>query len=242
MKHVFAVILLVLTTLGLNAQDKSRKYVTEGNAWYKKNEYQEAVKSYEKAQKLSPNNKKAAYNLGNAYYRTGAYDSSASAYEKALEGMKSKPQRSETNYNLGNSHLQSKKYQESIEAYKKALRDNPKDEDARYNLAYAQKKLQEQQKQNNNNKNNQDNKDKQNQPQDNKDQDKKEQDNKNQDKKDQDQKDNKQDQPQQARPQPDKLSKEQAEQLLDALNSSEKKLQDKLKKKESAVGRSNKDW
>ena len=56
---------------------------------------------------------------------------------------------SKINHNLGNSYLESKKYEESVKAYKQALKNNPKDEDARYNLAYAQKMLLQQQNQEN---------------------------------------------------------------------------------------------
>jgi Ca-activated chloride channel family protein len=137
--------------------------------------------------------------------------------------------------------LQNKKLEESIEAYKKALLNNPKDEETRYNLAYAQDKLKQQQQQKN--KDNKDKKDQDKKNQDKKDQDKNKddknkdnKDNKNQDKKDQDKKDQ--------QDQPNKLSKQDAERMLDALNNNEKQTQDKLKNKKLKGGKLNisKDW
>jgi tetratricopeptide (TPR) repeat protein len=115
-------------------------------------------------------------------------------------------------YNLGNSLLQSGKVAESIEAYKNALRNNPDDIEAKHNLAWAMRLLQQQQQQQQQNQN-QDNKDQQNQQnQQNKDQDKQQQ------------------QKQQQDQQMDKISQEDANRLLEALQQDEKQLQEKLKK------------
>ena len=48
-------------------------------------------------------------------------------------------------HNTGNALLSDKKIEESINAYKMALKNNPKDNDTRYNLAYAQMMLKKQQ-------------------------------------------------------------------------------------------------
>ncbi|MBK7818973.1 MAG: tetratricopeptide repeat protein [Sphingobacteriaceae bacterium] len=42
-------------------------------------------------------------------------------------------------HNIGNCYLQKKDWDQAITAYKKALKFDPKDEDTRYNLAYALK-------------------------------------------------------------------------------------------------------
>ncbi len=49
------------------------------------------------------------------------------------------------NHNIGNSLMEQKKYEESVKSYENSLTNNPKDDDTRYNLAYAQSKLQQQQ-------------------------------------------------------------------------------------------------
>jgi Ca-activated chloride channel family protein len=133
--------------------------------------------------------------------------------------------------------LENNKLEESVEAYKKALLNNPKDEETRYNLVYALDKLKKQQQQNKNNKD----KNKNDKNQDKKDQDKQDKNNQDQNKKDQDKKDQEK---QQQQPQPDKLSKEDAQRMLDALNNQEKQTQEKLKGKKVKVsgGKPLKDW
>jgi Mg-chelatase subunit ChlI len=127
---------------------------------------------------------------------------------------------------MGNSLLMANKVKESIDAYKGSLKLNPRNTEAKYNLAYAQDLLQkqqqqQQQQQKDQNKNNQDkNKDKQQQNKDQKDsQDKKDQ---NQDKKDQQQQ-------QQQQQQDQGISKEDAQRVLDALANDEKNVQEKVR-------------
>ena len=125
----------------------------------------------------------------------------------------------------------SKQYPLCIEAYKKALRNNPNDDETRYNLALAQKLLKDQQ-QNNNQQQNQDNKDQ------NKEDDKKDEQNKDKQQQEQNKKDQK-DQQQQK----DQMSKENAQQLLNAVMQDEKEVQDKVKKQLQVKGKKfDKDW
>jgi len=134
-------------------------------------------------------------------------------------------------YNLGNSLLKANKLEESIDAYKGSLRLDPKNPEAKYNLAYAQDLLrqqQQQQQQKQNQQQQQNNKDQ------NKDQDKeKEQDqNKDQNQQQQQQKDNQ------------TISKEDAERILNALENDEKNVQEKVKLAKAAKERvrSAKNW
>ncbi|HAV54019.1 MAG TPA: hypothetical protein DCX41_03680, partial [Aequorivita sp.] len=41
----------------------------------------------------------------------------------------------------GNTYMNEKKYTEAVEAYKNALRNNPNDDETRYNLALAKDML-----------------------------------------------------------------------------------------------------
>ena len=50
-------------------------------------------------------------------------------------------------HNLGDISMQSKEYAKSVEAFKQSLRLNPQDDETRYNLALAQKLLEDQQNQ-----------------------------------------------------------------------------------------------
>ena len=266
----FAFILFIFTLFGTQSfAQKEKIYTEKGNAALKNGDVEAAKEAYKKALEINPNYKEAIFNLGNTYqqearnivgtaskasddkakkeiYQKAQKSSKAAAaqYQKAAEDLKDPDKINKAQYNLGNAELMSGDVDKSIEAYKEALRKVPTDDDARYNLAYAQhmKKKQEQQKQ-------QQNKDQKNQDQ--KNQDQKKQDQKNQDqKKDKDQKQNqdqkkddqkKSEQPKQNK---DELSKDEAEKMLEALNKQEKDIQDKLKKKKIKVQpiKIEKDW
>ena len=120
-------------------------------------------------------------------------------------------------HNIGNCYLQKKEYQQAVDAYKKALKLDPKDEETRYNLAYALKNLPKEKKNGGGGQSQQ--------PQNKKEESKNEKDKKN------------------AQPQQSQMNKEQAEQLLKALMDNEKKLQDKRKQKaQDASKMVDKDW
>jgi tetratricopeptide (TPR) repeat protein len=177
-------------------------------------------------------------------YKQGKFDDANKQYMQASGLSKDPVDQARTNYNLGNTLMKSEKYQESVDAYKMALRQNPNDEDARYNLSYALSKLKQQQQQENKD-NKQQNKDKQNkdqQKQDQQNKDQQKQDQQKQDQQKQDQKDNKDQQQAKEKKQP-KISKEEAERMLQALKNEEKNLQKKKAKKfEATSGNPEKDW
>ena len=75
------------------------------------------------------------------------YEEAAKQFEALANSETDKIRKSQAYHNMGNSLLQARKYDESVEAYKQALRNNPKDQDTRYNLEYAKKLLQKQQEQ-----------------------------------------------------------------------------------------------
>lgn len=242
MKQLIIILLFLLPGLQLLAQQE-RSYVKQGNEQYQQKKYKDAEADYRKAI-AKKQIVEGDFNLGDALYKQKQFDKAQEQFTKLGES-KNKQIAAGAYHNLGNTLMEGKKLEESIEAYKKSLLNNPKDEETRYNLAYAQDKLKKQQQQDKNNKNKKDskqNKDQQKKDQDKKDQDKKDQDKKNQDqqKKDQQNKDQKKDQQQQ---QP-KISKEDAQRMLDALNQNEKQTQDKLKNKKlkGAKVQVTKDW
>lgn len=234
MKQLIIVILFLLQGTWLFAQEKS--LVHKGNQLYREQKYKEAEADYRKSVEKKDKNLEGNFNLGDALYKQKRYEDAGKQFDQLAASEKNKAVVAGAYHNLGNSLLQNKKLEESIEAYKKALLNNPKDEETRYNLAYAQDKLKQQQQQKN--KDNKDNKnqDKKNQDKNKEDKNKDNKDNKNQDKKDQDKKDQ--------QDQPNKLSKQDAERMLDALNNNEKQTQDKLKNKKLKGGKLNisKDW
>ena len=130
----------------------AQKLVRSGNNEYKDGHFKDAEIDYRKALTKTPNSQKATFNLGNSLYKQQNYDEAAAQYLKLTQSEKKEAPTANTFYNLGNSLLENKKYKESIDAYKIALRQNPKDEDTRYNLSYAMTKLQQQKKQQQNKK------------------------------------------------------------------------------------------
>ncbi|WP_317044687.1 tetratricopeptide repeat protein [Flavobacterium cyanobacteriorum] len=202
-----------------------------------------------------PTKAAASYNLGNAIYRQNYAGEALYAYSKAITNAKSKTEKHMAYHNLGNTYMKEKKYQAAVEAYKNALRNNPYDEETRYNYALAKKMLKDNppppEKQD---KNKDKQKDKNQQPNEPKDQQNKDsgkdnekdknnkgdQKDKGQDEKEkQDKSGGNQEQQGQASP-----SKQRMENLLDAMDNEEKKVQDKVNasKAKSRPVRQEKDW
>ena len=147
--------------------------------------------------------------------------------KKSVVNEKDSLQQARIWHNIGNVFLQEKKYAESIDAYKNALRRNPKDNETRYNLRLAQLLLKnQQQQQNDENKDKNKDKDKDNKDQQDKDKNNKGNQNPQNNKDNKDDKKDKQQQ-QQAPPQ---MTKENAQQILDAIQQDEKNTQEKVKK------------
>lgn len=208
-----------------------------GNDAYQEKKFSDAEVKYKKALEKNPKTEIGKFNLGDALYQQQRYEDASQQFESMAASTKDKSAQAKAFHNLGNSYVQAKKYQEGINAYKNSLKLNPKDEDTKYNLAYAlsmMKQQQEQQKQNQDK--NKDQKDKQQQQ-------KKDQQQKQNEQKKEEQKPEKEQQKQQQQKE-QKLSKEEAERLLEALKNEEKKVQEKLdKKKEKGTRvRVEKDW
>ena len=250
-------ILTVVCTHTAHAQYK--QLVKDGNKLYQQKKYKEASDAYLRALQKNPTYTPGAFNLGNALYQQKQYDGTRKVMEQVTKMDTSRKGTAAANYNIGNSYMAEQKWEEAIDAYKKALRANPQDDDAKYNLSYAQQMLKKngggggknnkdnkdnKDDKNKDNKDNKDDKNKDRQNKDNKDnKDDKNKDNKDQQDQNKDNKDDKKDE-QDKRPQPQqsKMSEKQAEQLLNALQQEEKKLQDKHKKAAGTPVKVEKDW
>ena len=226
-KKKVATMLLLLVAMTASAQT-DRQYIREGNKLFRVGQYDKAEVSYRKAVEKNPKNPQAAYNLGNALMAQKKDSAAVQQFEQATR-IESNPLRKAAAYhNMGVICQTHKMYGEAIEAYKNALRLNPNDNETRYNLVLCQR---QKKKQDQNQQQNQNNKD-----------DQKKDDQKKDDQKDQnkDKKDDKQQQ-QQQKPQ---MSKDNAEQLLNAAIQNEKMTQDKMKKQQQKPQRRNvlKNW
>lgn len=229
------------TTTSASAE---RKEVRNGNKQYEKGAYADAEASYKKALDHKNNMPEAIFNLGDAMYAQKRYDEAAKQFMLAAQTNPDKLVKAKAYHNLGNVFLQQQKWQEAVNAYKDALKNNPTDTDTKYNLAYANKKLHEQQQQNQQNKDNKDKKEDKKDQQQKQDQNKDDQ-NKQNDKKDQQGQGDKDKQQQGKQPQQQpKLSKEEAEKMLQALQGEEQKTNQKMQQKQVKVVnvKIEKDW
>lgn len=268
MRQIVLMTMILFLTVPVFAQ-KERKFIREGNRDFAKGledttsldtiNFSKAEVAYRRALQEKPDNFQWKFNLADALYKQAKPAKAAEEFEQLTKETDNAKDKAKVYHNLGNSLLAQKKIDESIDAYKKSLRLNPNDMETKYNLAYAEKMKQQQKNKKKNKQNQQDknNKDK-NKNKQNKDQNKNNKDKQNQDqKKNQDQNKNKQDQnkqnqnnqnqnqQQQQQPQQNKISKQNAEQMLQALQNDEKKTQEKVRKLKAKKAQQNKiekDW
>jgi len=281
MKHI-VVILSILTSIFSFSQEenkeqllalkKANNFVYEGNELIADEDFVSAEMEYRKAISEQATTVAGAYNLGTSYYKSGNLDESLYRLQQATETATSKSEKHKAFHNIGNILMQNKKCKEAVEAYKNALRNNPSDDETRYNLSVAKICAEEQQKQEDQNKDDkkdQDKKDETKEDQDKKDNKDKEGENKEdkkdegdqekkegEDKKDEDgkPKDEKKDkgkgdedkkkEQQKPQPQPGQLSPQQIKNLLEAMNNQEQKVQEKMnaEKQKGVKIKTEKDW
>ena len=240
--------LLLLSAAAFGQAD--RRDVRAGNRKFRKGDYKAAEIDYRKAVVKDSTSMAGSYNLSNDLYRQEGFEDAGKAMEAAARGAANVPAQpdavpkqlrksvdsaSDVFYNSGDIALQQKDYAAAVEAFKQALLRRPDDLDAKENYIYAKLMLQNQQNGGggggqNNQDQNQDNQD-QNQDK-NQDQDQDQnQNNQNQDNQDQgDQGQSGSEQPREI-----KISPQQAQQMLQAIQAKEKETQDKVNKEKAAA-------
>ena len=209
------------------AQKTDRDYLRSGNKLYNDSLFIKAEVDYRKALEQNPQSTDAMFNLSNSLLKQQKAKEAMEQLESVAKIEKDKSKLAEIYHNMGVILHVNKQYPQCIEAYKEALRNNPKDDETRYNLALAQKMLKDQQQQQQEQQQNQDQK-----------QDQKEE-------QKQEQQQNQQEKQQQQNQQQNKneMSKENAQQLLNAVMQDEKDVQEKVKKQIQIQGKKlEKDW
>ena len=221
MKRILTLSILLLSVLQVPAQQRSdRSLVRKGNRLFADSLFIKAEENYLKAVDMNPDLIEGTYNLGNAYVAQQKPNEAIEQYNRVagtLEARKKElmdnPSSSQadlekcmkelagTYHNAGVVYHASEQYDKAVESYKQALRNNPSDDETRYNMILAQRMLKEQQQQN---------QDQQDQNQD----------------QNQDQQNQQQQQEQQQNEQD--MSKENAEQLLQAAMQDEKDVQERV--------------
>ena len=206
-KRPTAMFILLTLSLSSAVAQTDRQFVRQGNKLFRSGDYPNAEVSYRKALEKNDRNPQAIYNLGNSLMAQNKDSAAVAEFEKAAKIETNTLRKSMAYHNMGVVCQRHQMFGEAIEAYKQSLRLNPHDDETRYNLELC-KRQQKQQQQNQQNKQNKD-----------------------QDKKDQQKQEQKQDQQkQQQQKQEPKMSKENAEQLLNAAIQEEKATQQRMKK------------
>ena len=211
-----ATLIALLLVVGTVTAQSDRQLIRHGNKQYKAGNFADAEVSYRKAVEKNPRNPQAVYNLGLALMRQQK-DSAAIQQFMDAGKLETNPLRRAQSYHNAGVICQGKKmYGEAIDVYKEALRNNPADDETRYNLAVCKRQQKQQQ---------------QNQQQQKQDQQK--QDQQKQEEKKQEQKQDQQKQQEQQQ----QMSRENAEQMLNAAMQEEKQTQQRMKKAQQQPNR-----
>lgn len=229
-KYIGLFFLLIAATT-VHAQKAERDLIRKGNRMYNDSVYENAEVNYRKALEINPKSTVAMYNLANTLMQQNKLQEAMEQFAGAAKVEKEKPNLAQIYHNMGVIFQSQKDYAKAIETYKESLRNNPKDDETRYNLALAQKLLKDQQ-QDQQNQDNQQNQQKQEEKQD------------QQQNQQQNQNNDQQQEPPQQQKQDNQMSKENAEQLLNSVMQDEKDVQDKVKKQQQVIkgNRLEKDW
>ena len=240
---LFCFFISILASYNIYAQSENyAKFYNKGNKFIENN-FEEAEKNFRVAIDDSLSDLRATFNLSNKYYSEGLYDEAISRQIESTKLAKNKSEKHKAFHNLGNSLMKKEMCSEAVLAYKNALRNDPSDDETRYNLALA-KKCEEEQQNDDQNKDDQ-NKDNESKDDQNKDDQNNDSENKdNQNKNDQNKDDNKSEKPKENKNQQSKLSSQQIKNLLKAMENAEKKVQAKVndKKQKGTKVVSEKDW
>lgn len=220
-------ILMLLAVASASFAQNDRDYIRRGNRLYRAKKFNKAEVEYRKAVAANSENPQAVYNLGCAMMMIQKDSVAVTYFERASQLEQNKLRRAKSNHNIGVILQNHKMYDKAIEAYKNALRDNPNDNETRYNLALCKKLLKKQPKDKDRKKDNK-NKDKKQNKQDK---------DRNNDKKDDNNK-------QKEQPRMEHMSKDNAEQLLNAAMQDDKQTQQRLQKamQRPRRNRSQKNW
>ena len=203
-RFLFVMALLLAYTVSGMAQ-ADRQYIRSGNKYYRQQNFVKAEAEYRKSLSVNPENPQALYNLGCALVMQKKDSVAVQQFEKAAKIETGRMRKAKIYHNIGFVCQSHKLYGDAINAYKESLRNNPADNETRYNLALCQRLNKSEQNRNKNNQNKNKNKDKQKKDNNNK------QDKENKEK------------------QQEKMSRDNAEQLLNAAMQNEQATQRRVK-------------
>ena len=202
MRYRIIITFLVLLFASTIQAQNERKDIRKGNKAFRQQNYVQAEVDYRKATAKNGRNPQAIYNLGCAFMAQQKDSSAVVQFENASKIETNPKRKAMAFHNIGVICQKKQLFSEAIEAYKESLRNNPSDNETRYNLELCKRQLKNQK--NNNN----------------------------------DKQQNNQQQPK------EQMSKDNAEQLLNAAMQKEKETQDRLKKamRQSSTRKLERNW
>jgi len=224
---LFALVVAALFMFTRTANGQAeRRHIREGNRLYQKEQFDESELSYRRALERDEDSPRARFNLGNSLYKQERFDEALRYYSDLADEIDDHLNLSKVYHNIGNSLLNSGQIEKSIEAYKEALRNNPDDQETRYNLAYARHLLDEMDQSPQESDDSSEGDDRQEGDQDRQEDDQQQQEQDQQDDDRQQQGDDQQEESPQ--PRPDQISPEDAMRMLEAAEREEQRVQEKL--------------
>ncbi len=244
--------LVIIASSASYAQRQVRQATREGNSLFHKEDFLNAEIQYRKALEIAPNDSLAGYNLGNALIRQQQDEKAKESLQQFINAATAAQKggnrqlAAKSFFNAGDVCMAAQQYQEAVQMFKRSLRNNPLDDEARYNLLLAQKLLKQQQDDQEKNEDQQQDQQQQQQDQQQQNQDQNQDQNKDQQEQDPPQDQQPQDQQdQQQQPQQGQMSQEQAEAILNANNRDEQQTQEKVQQQQMQQmqrRKTSKDW
>ena len=241
----------LLLFLALLLMASSLNDARKANEAYRNGDYEKAIELYRQAIESNPEDARLHFNLGSALAKLGESEQAVRSFETAKQLMDDPEKKSMADYNAGTHLSEAEMYDEAVNFFRDALRNNPDDPDIKHNYEMSIRKQQEQEQEQEQNQDQEEDQDGENQENDqNQDQ---QQDGEQDQQEDQQNQDQQQDQNEgepgeqnpneQQLPQPDEISKEEAANILNALEQLEREILENRKKQAEQPRSSNdKDW
>ena len=156
MKRFVFVMALLLSYAVSGMAQADRQYIRSGNKYYRQQNFVKAEAEYRKSLSVNPENPQALYNLGCALVMQKKDSVAVEQFEKASKVETGRMRKAKIYHNIGFVCQSHKLYGDAIKAYKESLRNNPADDETRYNLALCQRLNKSEQNRNKNQQKNQD--------------------------------------------------------------------------------------
>ena len=232
MKKVNLIVLLSCF-VSLSAQQtkinkESNNLTLEGNIEYVEDNLIEAEALYRKSISKDSMNLAAKYNLGNSFYSNKLNEEALNQYRLSIKNSYDKSTLHKSYHNLGNLYMQSEDYQNAMDSFKNALLNNPEDDETRYNYVLAKELLKNQDNNKKDDKDNKNDKDKKDNKENKKGEDK--EDKKEKDKQKNNRNNDTDNSDNNKKPRQNKISPNQLENLLKAMDNEEKNVLKKVNK------------